>query len=330
MDRDIELLPEIIETSDEVKPLKFKSTAATFDTKLWVLASGKGGVGKTFITSSFGLTLSKMGHSVLILDLDFAGANIHTMFGMKPSHENIRHFFEGTKSLRELVVTTEHPRLSYIQGLWDAWAPTDYSIEQIAALIPELRALPFDYILVDLGPGALSCHLELFKAADESFIITSPEPTSIEKTYRFLEAHMCYSIKNDCTPEAYHKLVQTLRLHRQNSTQKNFSFRTHLAEQDGIQCDYFENFLKKSLRLIVNCARSPENEELGHSIKSVCYKYYDLGLDYAGCIDYDNAVWQSIRAKESTLTTQPFSHLIGQFLATCKHLIDPKELCAVV
>ncbi len=65
-------------------------------------------------------------------------------------------------------------------------------------------------------------------------------------------------------------------------------------------------------------------------MKSVCNKYYDLGIDYVGAIDYDNAVWQSIRSCEHVLVAQPFTVLAGQFLATCKQLIDPEDLRAVV
>ena len=47
-----------------------KSGDASLPAKVWVVASGKGGVGKTFVSSSLGITLSKLGHSVVVVDLD--------------------------------------------------------------------------------------------------------------------------------------------------------------------------------------------------------------------------------------------------------------------
>jgi flagellar biosynthesis protein FlhG len=48
------------------------------------------------------------------------------------------------------------------------------------------------------------------------------------------------------------------------------------------------------------------DQDLGHCIKSVCHKYFDLEVDFVGAIDYDNAVWQSARimqmSAESVLT----------------------------
>lgn len=298
--------------------------------KLWVVGSGKGGVGKTFVSSSLGITLSKLGHSVVIVDLDLSGANIHTSLGLSPSHMNIRHFFEGVKTLQEIVIPTPFPNLSYIQGFWDSWTPTDFSYTQIQSLLPGIKNLRADYVIVDMGAGALEAHLELFKVADEKFLITSPEPTSIEKTYRFIEAFMCHSLRENSTPDAYGNMISTLRNHRQRTLEKPFSFRSYLKEQTGLHYDFFEALSVSPVRLIVNSVRSQASYDLGHSMKSVCNKYYDLGIDYLGPVDYDNAVWQSIRAHEHVLVSQPFTALAGQFLTTCKQLIDPEELRAVV
>nr|BFD61208.1 P-loop NTPase [Bdellovibrio sp. CKG001]BFD64672.1 P-loop NTPase [Bdellovibrio sp. HM001]BFD68880.1 P-loop NTPase [Bdellovibrio sp. HAGR004] len=313
-----------------VLDFKTSRTNKEQDTKLWVVASGKGGVGKTFVSTSLGITLSKLGHSVAIVDLDLSGSNVHTVLGLQPSHMNIRHYFEGAKTLQELVIPTPFPHLSYVQGFWDSWTPTDFSYNQIQNLIPELKNLRADYVIVDMGAGALEAHLELFKAADEKFLITTPEPTSIEKTYRFIESFVCHSLKANATPDAYGNMISTLRNHRQRTLAKPFSFRSYLKDASGIHYDFFEALSSTPVRLIVNSSRNQANEELGFSMKSVCNKYYDLGIDYAGAIDYDNAVWQSVRVREHVLVAQPFTPLAGQFLATCKQLIAPEELRAVV
>lgn len=313
-----------------LESLKANQENAPVDAKLWVVASGKGGVGKTFVSSSLGITLSKLGHSVVIVDLDLSGANIHTSLGLPPSHMNIRHFFEGVKTLQELVIPTPFPHLSYVQGFWDSWTPTDFSYAQVQSLIPELKKLRADYVIVDLGAGALEAHLEIFKSANEKFLVTSPEPTSIEKTYRFIEAYVCNSLRANATPDAYGNMISTLRNHRQRTLEKPFSFRSYLKEETGINFDFFEALSAAPVRLIMNSSRSQSNSDLGHSVRSVCHKYYDLSIDYLGAIEFDNAVWQSIRSREHVLVAQPFTPLGGQFLATCKHLIDPEELRAVV
>jgi flagellar biosynthesis protein FlhG len=324
MDSDIE--------NEDVISLASRLTKNNSDkkTKMWVVASGKGGVGKTFVTSSLAITLSKLGHSVVVVDLDLSGANIHTALGLPPSHMNIRHYFEGLKTLQELVIPTQIPHLSYVQGFWDSWSPTEFSNDQVSRLIPEIQSLRADYVLIDLGAGAVECHLDLFRHADEKILVSSPEPTSIEKTYRFIESFVCHTIKENSTPDAYGSMISTLRSHRQRTLAKPFSFRSYLKEQTGVNYDFFEALTTTPVRLLINSSRSQSNEQLGFSMRSVCNKYYDLGIDYIGAIDYDNAVWQAVRNREAVLLSQPFTPLAGQFLGTCKHLIAPEELRTVV
>lgn len=297
--------------------------------RLWVTASGKGGVGKTFITSSLALSLTKMGYSVTVVDLDATGANVHTALGQNPAPVSIRNWLDHQKDLQETVTPTNLPRLSFIQGLWDSWCPVELSTEQVRKLIPELKSLRADYVLVDLGPGAHPATLELFRAADEKILVSTPEPTSIEKTYRFLESYICSSLQDNAQPAAFADMLKTLREHRHRKLRKPFSFRQHLKENEGFVVDHFESLNSRPMRLVINTSRSQANGDLGYSIRSVASKYYDLGLDYLGAIDFDNAVWQSIRNREPVLIAQPFTPLAGQFLAVCKQLVAPEELRAV-
>ncbi len=309
----------------EMTSQKEKSAA-----QLWAVASGKGGVGKTFISASLGLTLSKLGHSVVIIDLDLTGANLHTALGVEPSHTSLRNYLEGSKTLNETVIQSPYPHLSYVQGFWDAWSPTEFSPGQVEKLINDIKSLSADFVLVDLGPGSTESHLQIFKAAQEKILITTPEPTSIEKTYRFIESFICNSVQEGSQPQAFATLIKTLRDHRQKVLGSHFSFRSHLKENSGFESNFFESMMTSPVRLMINSARSQSNIDLGYCMKSVCNKYYDLGIDYMGAVDYDNAVWQSVRNREPVLVAQPFTPLAGQFLTICKHLIDPSELRAVI
>ena len=70
----------------------------------------------------------------------------------------------------------------------------------------------------------------------------------------------------------------------------------------------------------MNQTRSQLDEDLGYSIKSVCNKFYDLSVDFAGYVEYDNSVWQSVKNKESVLVEKPFTPIAGQVLSICKQI----------
>src|SRR5262249_52361927 len=54
--------------------------------------------------------------------------------------------------------------------------------------IGRIHELPADYVMLDLGAGIARTSLDLFAAADVGVVVTTPEPPSIEATYRFLRA----------------------------------------------------------------------------------------------------------------------------------------------
>lgn len=230
--------------------------------RIWAVSSGKGGVGKSFISTSLAISLTKLGHTVTIVDLDPSGANVHTTLGQKPADLNLRHWFDGEKSLQDLVTGTDLPRLSFIQGLWDNWCPIEFNREKARELGADLRQLRADIVILDLGPGASETQLEIFSAADERILVTTPEPTSIEKTYRFIESQICCKLRDSARPEAFATLLKTLQAHRARKQKKFFSFRQYLKSNEGFEIDHFEKLNETPLRLIVNMARSQANSDL--------------------------------------------------------------------
>jgi flagellar biosynthesis protein FlhG len=290
--------------------------------KVWVVGSGKGGVGKTFVSSSLGITLSKLNQSVLLIDFDLSGANLHTYFGLDLVENNLRKFFDGTFKFPDLIQPTNIPKVSYIQGFWDDWSLSEVAIDQVRRLVECCRSSNFDFVVIDLGAGSGSSNMELFKMADERILIAYPEPTAIEKTYRYLEAFVCHNLRENATAESFLKIQNALREYRNKNQKGLFSFREYLQNATGFSFDHFEQLSSHPLRLIVNSARSRQDQELGFCIKSVCRKYFDISIDYLGPIDYDNAVWQSIRNREPVLIEKPFTPVAGQFLILCRTLLS--------
>lgn len=291
--------------------------------QLWVVAAGKGGVGKTFTASSIAITLSKLNYRVLVVDFDTSGANLHSSFGLSPSKKNLLNYFQDDHKLEQVIQQTQIPKLSIIQGFWDSWSAPQITVEQARRLAQDCKQTSYDYVVFDMGPGGNPVHLEMFYLADEKILISSAEPTSVEKNYRFIEAYICHSLKQDLNPDQHLNLLKALAEYRQSDKALCFSFRSYLKAATGCEFNFFEDLEKKPVRLIVNSCRSRLDQDLGYSIKSVCNKYFDFSIDYVGGIDFDNAVWQSVRGREPVLIEKPFTPLAGQFLSICKQLTNP-------
>ena len=72
-------------------------------TRVLSITSGKGGVGKTVVVSNIAVSLAKQGKKVLIIDANLSLANIDVVLGILPEY-NLNHFFNGEKTLEEVMV----------------------------------------------------------------------------------------------------------------------------------------------------------------------------------------------------------------------------------
>lgn len=78
-------------------------------------------------------------------------------------------------------------------------------------------------------------------------------------------------------------------------------------------------------KLIINQARTQTDIDIGFSIKSVCKKYFGIDMEYIGYLDYDSAVWQSVRRKKPLLLEFPNSKLVSNFERLVQHLVQQQQ-----
>jgi hypothetical protein len=119
------------------------------------VASGKGGVGKTFIAANLALALAELGHRVVAVDLDFGGANLHSLLGISNRHAGIGDFLKArTAELEDLLVPAGAPNLSFLPGDGKTPFMANIAYAQKIKLMVRIRKLPADFILLDLGAGS--------------------------------------------------------------------------------------------------------------------------------------------------------------------------------
>jgi flagellar biosynthesis protein FlhG len=215
-----------------------------------------------------------------------------------------------------LIQSTSVPHLSYIAG-GNYFGETSVTAENV---ISDLRQLPFDYIIIDTSVSQSTMQLELIRRGNEVLLVTAPEPSAIEKSYRWIEQYVACELASDSTLEARLKIDRALEDFRNQPRGQLFNFRRYVKSEHGITPDHFEKLLRKPVRLVVNGIRTPNDNNLGFSMKSVCQKFYDFLIDPVSNIEFDNAAWQSQRNKEVFLMTKPFSPIAGELMNLAKKL----------
>src|SRR5690606_36522210 len=102
----------------------------------------------------------------------------------------LAHVIDGNEGeLSRSLVATNVPGLSLLPGSHDAVEPPlQLRAGRKMRWLAHLRAIPTDYLVVDVGPGHAHLAVDLMLAADLAICVTVPEQPAIEATYRFVRS----------------------------------------------------------------------------------------------------------------------------------------------
>jgi flagellar biosynthesis protein FlhG len=301
--------PASSENSPSVNlPNRNLNIVAKSDKIIWAIGGGKGGIGKTVLTSNLALFLSWLNKKVVVIDLDLGGANLHTSLGVtSPSKTLGDLLYNRTDNANSLLQPTAYRNLSLISGAHDPTGIANMPNVQKSRLARKFKELEADYILLDLGAGTSLNTLDFFLLADQKIIVVTPEPTSVENAYRFIKAAFYRTLRTSTpTPHVRSLIEQAMdeKNHRGIASPKDLLREVaRLSPADG---DQLQSQMKEfTFTLIVNQVRAKSEGDIGKSIQIVCERYFGIRVEYAGFIPYDNSVWQSIRKKVPFLIDAP-------------------------
>ena len=157
--------------------------------RLIAVASGKGGVGKTWLSITLAHALARAGQRVLLFDGDLGLANVDIQLGLLPAHD-LGGVIAGRASLAESVVTFAAGGFDILAGRSGSGALASLDAPALARVLAELRAATALYqsVVLDLGAG-LDRVVRRLAAADTLLVVATDEPTSLTDAYAVLKLH---------------------------------------------------------------------------------------------------------------------------------------------
>lgn len=174
---------------EQIEDMQRNSTTSTIG-KVVAVASGKGGVGKSTVTSNLAVALANMGYKVGVLDADIYGPSQSKMFGVEdylPDAVQV----DG----RDYIIPAEVENIKII-SIAMFIRPTDALLwrgtmanSALRQLIHQTQWGELDYLLIDLPPGTGDIHLSIISelTIDGAVIVSTPQQVAVADVVRGVE-----------------------------------------------------------------------------------------------------------------------------------------------
>ena len=173
-----------------ISPLPTARTTACAG-RITAIASGKGGVGKTWFAITFAQALARAGRRVLLFDGDLGLANVDVQLGLNPQYD-LGAVLSGRVPLEQAVIRHEAAGFDILPGRSGSGALSALEGGPLESVLDLLRRATgrWEEIVVDLGAGLEAPQRKLSAAADTLMVVATDEPTSLTDAYAVLKLHM--------------------------------------------------------------------------------------------------------------------------------------------
>ena len=158
----------------------------TAEGQVIVVTSGKGGVGKTTTVANVASSLARLGHKVVVMDLDIGLKKLDLILGLENRViYDIVQVIEGECTLKQALVKDKRfPELHMLPAA-QTRNKDDITPEQVKQLCTELKK-DFDYIFIDCPAGIEQGFRNAIAAADRAIVVTNPEVSAVRDADRII------------------------------------------------------------------------------------------------------------------------------------------------
>jgi len=175
--------------TDHNKP-DLQTTAPIFrrGKNLIAVASGKGGVGKTWFSITLSHALARQGKRVLLFDGDLGLANVDVQLGLMPKRD-LNDVIRGRLGLDKVIQRYEEGGFDIVAGRSGQASLSALPSQRLTLLRDQLLEVAdsYDVVVMDLGAG-VDRTVRMFSAtATRTLLITTDEPTSLTDAYAFIK-----------------------------------------------------------------------------------------------------------------------------------------------
>ena len=275
------------------------------------VGGGKGGIGKSVVCTNLAIGMALSGQKVVLIDTDFGASNLHALLGINNPAHGFQDFFKENFSDRQsLLIDTGISNLKFVSGAGDNPGSANIDADKVNTIISFIKNLEADTILLDLGPGTNFNVIDFFNISMQSVVLTTPEITSVMKTFSFIRSVLFrrISLAFQDYPE-----IQKLVDHSNPANADIESYTTDLLRERFTEdfpdhLDQLNTIVKNfTPGLVVNRVRSKKDLLTGDNLLKLVKKFLKLEATYLGYIIESDQVRDSVDEMVPFLIKDPQS-----------------------
>jgi len=307
----------------------------SFKNKIITVGGGKGGVGKSVVCANMAVTLALTGQRVILLDADFGASSLHALLGISSPKYGFREYFDhsGLDSNGEevLLLDTGIPNLKFLSGAGDMPGSADINTKNQSKVVSYIRSLDADHILLDLGPGTNFHIIDYFNIGGENVVVSTPEMTSIMKSFSFIKATLFRRISQEfkSSSDLQHLIDFSNSPTLAEDCFEIGSLREKVAEIHPQELERVNEIIREfQPGLVINRVRRQKDILMGDNLLKLAKKYLDVDVKFLGYLIESDDVRDSIDEMKPFLIKDPQSkpseniqQVIGSLTNTNIHLV---------
>lgn len=156
-------------------------------TKIVVVTSGKGGVGKTTTSASFATGLALKGFKTAVIDFDVGLRNLDLIMGCERRVVyDLINVIQGEANLNQALIKDKQCDKLFVLAASQTRDKDALSQEGVEKVLNDMKAMDFEYIICDSPAGIETGALMAMHFADEALVVTNPEVSSVRDSDRIL------------------------------------------------------------------------------------------------------------------------------------------------
>lgn len=259
------------------------------------IASGKGGVGKSFFAANLAMSIAKKGVGVLLVDGDLGGANLHNFVGLKAPGKSLYNFIREKMPIEDVILKTP-ANVDFVGGAGDVLGMAHINNFEKLKILNYLKRSHYKYVILDLGAGTSYNMIDFFNFSEKKILVMTSEPTSIENSYGFLKVSIYRKVEKFLSGDNRFESVCKKLRSRSMNYQKVEDILSDIGQINKDVKEKVESLLScYKVGIVLNMLKFKKELNIFYGFENVSKKYLGITIEKIGFIPYDIGVSESLK-----------------------------------